>query len=214
MVHLKVGLFGSLFFACTAALTWPTIAHHWRSSEVGTSYSELQELLAQRKWEAADAETKYLVFQISQRNHQAGIGQEWLTQAGVEQFPCRDLRTIDRLWQQYSNGRYGVGVQLRLWGSSLEAKALQAKPDRWQRFRQHLGWPPRQDPEFRPDIEGRLPEPIQATPDFGNDAMHDTIDTFYGAAWLRRAQQCHLPEAKVSVEALNWQTQTAAAISN
>ena len=28
-----------------------------------------------------------------------------------EHFPCTDLRTIDRLWVQYSEGRFGLSVQ-------------------------------------------------------------------------------------------------------
>jgi hypothetical protein len=33
----------------------------------------------------------------------------------MEKFPCKDLRTIDRLWVYYSGGRFGFSVQKRIW---------------------------------------------------------------------------------------------------
>jgi hypothetical protein len=209
MVHLKAGLWGAIVLIC-GTLSLPALAGHWRSSAVGANYGKLEQLLAESNWEAATAETKFLIFQISSRNHQPGIGQDWLTATGVENFPCRDLKTLDRLWRQHSNDRYGFSVQLRLWGEPLDPEAIQKDPKRWQRFRKHLGWQPREDEEFQPDIEGRLPEPIRSTLDFGDDAVRDESDAFYGAAWLRRAQQCELPPATVSQQALNWQAEQTA----
>jgi hypothetical protein len=209
MVRLKAGL-SSACIVIFSLLTWPAVAHHWRSSDVGANYSELEKLLIEKKWEQADFATKTLIFEISRRNQQAAIGRDWLTQAGVENFPCRDLQTIDRMWRQHSQGRYGFSVQLRLWDTSLEPDKLQAEPERWRRFRKHLGWYPREDKEFKPEIEGRLPEPVRSTPDFGDGALLEDTTMFSGAAWLRRSQQCDLPPAQVSPQALNWQTtQTA-----
>ncbi|MCA1992305.1 MAG: GUN4 domain-containing protein, partial [Coleofasciculus sp. S288] len=33
----------------------------------------------------------------------------------IENFPCSDLRTIDQLWVQHSNGRFGFSVQKKIW---------------------------------------------------------------------------------------------------
>ncbi|WP_322744292.1 GUN4 domain-containing protein [Planktothrix mougeotii] len=33
----------------------------------------------------------------------------------MNNFPCEDLRTIDQLWVEYSNGRFGFSVQKKIW---------------------------------------------------------------------------------------------------
>jgi hypothetical protein len=207
-MHLKAGLC-SIFMAIGGLVTLPALADHLSSSQVGVNYSQLENLLSSQNWEAASTETSHLVRQVSQRNQHRSIGEDWLTQGGVEQFPCRDMATIDRLWHQASNGRYGIGVQLHLWDGSLDNQVMQKDPDRWKRFRQHLGWQPRPENDFKADIEGRFPQPMKATPDFGGDAMWEEVNTFYGAAWLRRAEQCHIPKARVTAQAANWQKQVA-----
>ncbi len=50
----------------------------------------------------------------------AVIGKEswWdVNTENIEKFPCTDLRTIDRLWVKYSNGRFGFSVQKQIWQS-------------------------------------------------------------------------------------------------
>jgi len=73
-------------------------------------YSKLQDLLKAGKWREADAETSRLMLQIVGRS-----GDSWLTVSQVETFPCEELRQIDRLWDRASRGRFGFGVQKRIW---------------------------------------------------------------------------------------------------
>jgi len=49
-----------------------------------------------------------------------GAGREekgWLNIKDIEKFPCEDLRTIDQLWVEYSNGSFGFSVQKRIYRS-------------------------------------------------------------------------------------------------
>lgn len=39
----------------------------------------------------------------------------WLRDEDIENFHCQDLRTIDQLWVNYSNGRFGFSVQKHIW---------------------------------------------------------------------------------------------------
>lgn len=158
-------------------------------------YKLLRQMLAREAWEEAADETKYLIFQVTQRTNNPPIGHDWVTTRGVENFPCRDLKTINHLWVQASRGHYGFTTQARLWGKSFEPDELKKDPDRWERYRDHLGWRPRKDQEFQPDIEGRLPEPVKTTADFNDQPLqaNDGVD-FAGAAWLHRVQQCGLYE--------------------
>jgi hypothetical protein len=33
----------------------------------------------------------------------------------IDNFPCDDLRTIDQLWVEYSQGHFGFSVQKKIW---------------------------------------------------------------------------------------------------
>ena len=33
----------------------------------------------------------------------------------INNFPCKELRTIDRLWLKYSNNHFGFSVQKKIW---------------------------------------------------------------------------------------------------
>ncbi|WP_228060805.1 MULTISPECIES: GUN4 domain-containing protein [unclassified Coleofasciculus] len=73
------------------------------SSKCGIDYRRLRDLLAAGEWKKADQETSDKMLAV--------IGKEsW----NIEKFPCTDLRTIDRLWVKYSNGRFGFSVQKRI----------------------------------------------------------------------------------------------------
>jgi hypothetical protein len=193
MLHLKSIFLSSTLILGGFGLAVPTLAHHFRRSDVGINYQPLQQLLAQSNWEAAATETKYLIFQITDRNGHPPIGQDWVTTAGVQNFPCRDLKTMNELWVKASDHHYGFTTQTKLWGQTFAPQALKRDPQRWARYRDRLGWRPRKDKEFQPDIEGRLPEPIKSTADFDDRPLRadDQIE-FAGAAWLHRVEQCGL----------------------
>ncbi|NJK75626.1 MAG: hypothetical protein HC942_18415, partial [Microcoleus sp. SU_5_6] len=81
-------------------------------SEVGMDYRQLTKQLETGKWRKADEHTWEILLQISLREEEG-----WLTAADIDSLPCTDLRTIDRLWQQYSNGRFGWSIQQQIWES-------------------------------------------------------------------------------------------------
>jgi len=56
----------------------------------------------------------------------------------MEKFPCTDLRTIDRLWVKYSNGRFGFSVQKRIWESV--GVTPQVDYETFCRFVDKVGW--------------------------------------------------------------------------
>lgn len=79
-------------------------------SAVGMDYRPLQKLLAAQEWRAADQETKGAI--------RGAVNAEmpWPSDDEIiEQFPCEDLRTIDKLWAKYSNGRFGFSIQKSIW---------------------------------------------------------------------------------------------------
>lgn len=84
------------------------------STATGTDYRELRNLLAKGEWRKADEETRLLMCKISNRDRD---GWRWLDKGEIQNFPWQDLRIINRLWVEYSNGRFGFSVQKQIWQS-------------------------------------------------------------------------------------------------
>jgi hypothetical protein len=98
------------------------------NSGVVKEYSNLQELLAGGKWQEADEETQAIMFEefgypsIFNVSHYS---------ERIKVFPCENLRKIDQLWVQHSNGRFGFSVQKRIW-KSVDKE--------WNFFGDRVGW--------------------------------------------------------------------------
>lgn len=80
------------------------------TSNVGIDYHKLQDLLAQKKWKAADEETWKVLCQIFGKS-----ARSFLQVNEIEKLPCEDLETIDKLWIKYSKGRFGFSVQKQIY---------------------------------------------------------------------------------------------------
>ncbi len=79
-------------------------------SEVGMDYSYLQSCLAQGDWEQANEYTGLLLLAL------AGYeSTEMLSLEEIEALPRVDMDTLDRLWWEYSEGRFGFRVQESIW---------------------------------------------------------------------------------------------------
>ncbi|MEH1954915.1 GUN4 domain-containing protein [Nostoc sp.] len=75
-----------------------------------TQYIQLLDYLEAGQWREADEETTRIMLKVANRKH---LG--WLDIESIKKFPCSDLRTIDQLWVQYSEGRFGLSVQKRIY---------------------------------------------------------------------------------------------------
>jgi hypothetical protein len=82
------------------------------SSAVGMDYRVLRDLLAKGNRKEADIKTRTILLQIANREQEG-----WIAGEHIKTFSCEDLRTIDQLWVQYSNGRFGFSVQRHIWQS-------------------------------------------------------------------------------------------------
>lgn len=80
------------------------------NSNKNIDYSELQNLLANSKWQEADIETAKLMLQIIGKYYWNEVYKE-----DILNFSCQDFHKIDRLWQQYSHGYFGFSVQQSIW---------------------------------------------------------------------------------------------------
>ncbi|MEM1172440.1 MAG: GUN4 domain-containing protein [Cyanobacteria bacterium P01_H01_bin.35] len=78
----------------------------------GVNYEKLRDLLAAGKWEEADIETHKVMLKVAGREKI-----RWLDTTSIDNFPCEDLRTIDKLWVKYSNSKFGFSVQKQIYQS-------------------------------------------------------------------------------------------------
>jgi hypothetical protein len=97
------------------------------------NYTRLRDLLAQGKWKEADQETTDLLLRISNRKQEG-----WLRAKDVKNLSCEDLRTMDRLWVAYSQGKFGFSVQREIYQSLGGTSEYNA--DIWSKFGDRVGW--------------------------------------------------------------------------
>jgi serine/threonine protein kinase len=88
-------------------------------------YNTLAELLSAKKWKEADRETGAILLKISCREKEGRLSSK-----AIKNLPCPDLGTIDALWLKYSNGRFGLSVQKRIWNETRD----------WKKCGDSFGW--------------------------------------------------------------------------
>lgn len=106
------------------------------SSEKGIDYTRLRDLLKAQDWRAAGNETyKVMLRAVGKKSGQ------WFTRNELLNFPCTDLRTIDRLWVKYSQGKFGFSVQKKIYvecGAKLDG--LYPGDKIWKEFCDRVSW--------------------------------------------------------------------------
>ncbi|MDJ0534964.1 MAG: serine/threonine-protein kinase [Xenococcaceae cyanobacterium MO_207.B15] len=99
--------------------------------DLETKYSRLKALLVAQNWQQADEETYDLMLKIANR-----VKEGWLDYESTQKLPCDFLESIDRLWVEHSNGRFGFSVQKHIWqklGGKIDYKTECS-------LGEHLGW--------------------------------------------------------------------------
>ncbi|BAQ65329.1 serine/threonine-protein kinase [Geminocystis sp. NIES-3709] len=102
-------------------------------SEVGIDYSRLEELLSSQAWRKADEETHRIMLKAVNKEASG-----WIDRNSMSTFPAKDLQTLDRLWLQYSNGKFGFSVQKRIYLSLGGKRSYDKKI--WETVGDRLGW--------------------------------------------------------------------------
>lgn len=98
-------------------------------------YKSLHSYLANGRWQEADRETDNVMLEVARRKE---LG--YLDIVSIQNFPCEDLRIIDRLWVTFSGGRFGFSVQKRIYvecGNLLDGQYHEGK---WEAFCDRVAW--------------------------------------------------------------------------
>jgi hypothetical protein len=109
------------------------IGNRWSKKNI--NYSKLCNHLANKEWKQADEETYEVM--IKAVGKKSG---DWLTSDEILNFPCLDLRTIDKLWVKYSEGRFGFSVQKEIYLSDGGKPDGKADLKALNRFHRSVGW--------------------------------------------------------------------------
>jgi serine/threonine-protein kinase len=102
-------------------------------SAVGMDYSKLRDLLKAGNWKEADKETVRVMLAVAKREKEG-----WLDIHSIDNFPCEDLRIIDKLWLKHSDGKFGFSVQERIYQSLGGTSSYDEKI--WQAFGNKVEW--------------------------------------------------------------------------
>ncbi len=95
-------------------------------SSVGADYTQLQQFLYQKNWKKADQETWVLLCKMLGKSSQS-----YLHYKDLENLPCQDLITLDKLWVKYSQGKFGLSIQVKIY-QEVELD--------YGKFCQRVGW--------------------------------------------------------------------------
>ncbi|MBO1070147.1 MAG: trypsin-like serine protease [Dolichospermum sp. DEX189] len=91
-----------------------------RTESKPVTFQKLEALLKAKKWRDADLETWNSMKKLTKREQEG-----WLRLEDVKNFPRDELRKMDQLWVEYSNGKFGFSVQKQIWldlGGKLDGK--------------------------------------------------------------------------------------------
>ena len=103
------------------------------SKATGVNYNLLQDLLEARKWKDADQETTRMMIQAAGREKEG-----WFRREDINKFSCEDLRIIDQLWLESSQGKFGFSVQKEIWQRNRSPGYINKRD--WRKFYIDVGW--------------------------------------------------------------------------
>ncbi|WP_420911675.1 GUN4 domain-containing protein [Rippkaea orientalis] len=130
------------------------------SPETGIDYTLLNNLLSRQQWREANNTTFRLMLQSLKREQQG-----WVSSEDIAQLPCSDLKIIDDLWKQHSQGRFGYTVQFPIFVATGNKPGKLVNPQFYDDFGTNVGW--RKDNQwiiFRENLIYSLDAPVGHLP--------------------------------------------------
>lgn len=103
------------------------------SKATGVDYTPLRNQLEAGNWKEADLETGKLMLRAANRESKG-----WLRTEDIDNFSCEDLRIIDGLWLESSQGKFGFSVQKEIYQSLGGTREYNREI--WEKFGDRVGW--------------------------------------------------------------------------
>ncbi len=127
------------------------------AAKVQPRYFKLAYYLQTGQWKEADLETWRVMLEVGDRDKKG-----YLDISEIDDFPCDDLRIIDRLWVNYSNGKFGFSVQKEIYQSLDGTREYDEKI--WNAFGNRVGWRKEGDWLYHKDATLDLTAPVGHLP--------------------------------------------------
>lgn len=108
-----------VLIAVSLAIVQPLPSAH--SQEKNSEFKKLQALLKAKKWYQSNRETTRLIAE------------------NPDNVTCQNLKQIDQLWTNYSEGKYGFTPQLQIW-QQVGGMKCETCEDQIQAFSKQVGW--------------------------------------------------------------------------
>ncbi|WP_267382738.1 GUN4 domain-containing protein [Cyanobacterium sp. uoEpiScrs1] len=105
------------------------------SPETGVDYTPLQKRLQRQQWQEANETSTYLILRAVSRDEEG-----WMSDEDVAQLACWDLKTLDRLWKEYSQGKFGFSVQFPIFINTGNQPGKLIAGDFYDDFGARVGW--------------------------------------------------------------------------
>lgn len=159
------------------------------SPDTKVDYSKLADYLAEGNWRKANDETRRVLLKATGRSD---IG--WVKPDNIKTLSCWDLKTIDNLWRQYSDGKFGFSVQLPIYVSAGNRPGKLVGDDAYNVFGDRLGW--RRDGDwiiFIEDLNYSLAAPQGHLPN-PRAEYSITGGRLYYSSLAERMVQCNLDQ--------------------
>ena len=103
------------------------------SKATGVDYTQLRDFLVAGKWKEADGETARAMLQAAKREKEG-----WFREEDLNNFACEDLRLIDQLWRESSQGKFGFRVQKEIYQNLGGTREYNYEV--WVKFSDQVGW--------------------------------------------------------------------------
>ncbi|NCO75683.1 MAG: GUN4 domain-containing protein [Cyanobacteria bacterium] len=105
------------------------------SADNDIDFSTLEKYLVEQNWRKANDETRNIILQGSGRK---SIG--WIPPSDLKNLSCDNLKTIDTLWKENSNGRFGFSIQFPIYIETGNRPGRMVSDDAFNRFGDRIGW--------------------------------------------------------------------------
>ena len=104
-------------------------------TKVTPRYFKLAYYLQTQQWQAADNETVSVMLAVGDQTQKG-----YLDFDDIRNFPCADIRVIDRLWLCYSDGNFGYSVQKEIYLQCGGKADYQYYKEVEQEWGEKVGW--------------------------------------------------------------------------
>ncbi|GBF82935.1 GUN4 domain-containing protein [Aphanothece sacrum] len=130
------------------------------SPETQVDYTPLRNLLSTQQWFRANETTRELILKAINRDEQG-----WMSRQDIATLACWDLKTIDSLWQEYSQKKFGFSEQFPIFIETGNKPGRLLNSENYDQFGNRVGW--RKDNQwitFKQNLNYSLDAPVGHLP--------------------------------------------------